>query len=64
MPLDEEDEELYIHSTEIGEFDHNLGPYPHEKWEVWCKVSNFITSDVLSKLDPISPQMFMIEDEY
>lgn len=64
IPVDSEQEEMYRRAVQMRDFDLNLGVYPYEKLDVWLKVSNYISQEVLSKLDPIQEQLYVIDEEY
>ena len=40
----------------------HIAPYPLEIYKIWCGLSNQITKDILSKIEPVKKNIFPISD--
>lgn len=46
----------------LKDLDRFLGPYPYEGYKKWVSLSNFITPELLDKLQPISKRICSVTD--
>jgi len=60
----EEDKEGFTIGVNNFDFEPFLGSYPKENVENWNDVSNFISSKILSKLEPITRKYITTTNEY
>jgi hypothetical protein len=55
IKLPEADECAYQEGVMNFDFDRNLGAYPLQTLHIWQSLSNYITLDVIQRLQPINP---------
>lgn len=53
----EEEEERYAHAVKCLEFDRQLGPYSLSEYGEWKRLSNYITKDVIERIEPIGGEI-------
>lgn len=51
--VDEDEMLRYAHGVKRLDFDNNLGAYPMDTYKKWLSLSNFITEDLMKRLQPI-----------
>ncbi|KAG2391308.1 uncharacterized protein HKW66_Vig0129310 [Vigna angularis] len=57
VKVSEEEEERYSQAVKNLEFDRQLGPYNISHYEDWKRLSNFITKNVIERLEPIGGEI-------
>lgn len=62
--LKEEDEKNFSIGITNLEFDAFLGNYPFDQIETWKELSNYITGDIIDKIQPISKKYITTSREY
>ena len=53
-PLSESDEIAYSEGVRKYEFDSNLGAYSTQELQQWVCLTNFISNEVIDRLEPIA----------
>jgi len=62
--LKEEDEKNFSIGLNNLDFDAYLGSYPFEQYDDWKDLTNYITIDVIDKIQPISKKFITTSKEY
>uniref|UniRef100_A0A7C8ZTH8 Protein AAR2 homolog n=1 Tax=Opuntia streptacantha TaxID=393608 RepID=A0A7C8ZTH8_OPUST len=57
IKVPEEEEERYAQAVKCLEFDRQLGPYLLDEYGDWKRLSNFITKDVIERIEPIGGEI-------
>ncbi|XP_020523331.1 protein AAR2 homolog isoform X5 [Amborella trichopoda] len=55
--LSEDEEECYSMAVKNLEFDHQLGPYGLIQFWDWIHISNYVTKDVIKRIEPIGGEI-------
>ena len=48
----------YVKGVKNFDFDIYLGPYPYERFKVWKELSNYISEEVLDKIEPVDKSIY------
>eukprot|EP00916_Digyalum_oweni_P003396 GHVL01006145.1.p1 GENE.GHVL01006145.1~~GHVL01006145.1.p1 ORF type:complete len:388 (+),score=74.12 GHVL01006145.1:45-1208(+) len=62
--IEEDEQDRYQEGVFRMEFDLNLGNYPSKWYDQWTEMSRFITSPIISKLEPINKWVSTKCEEY
>ncbi|KAJ8442453.1 LOW QUALITY PROTEIN: hypothetical protein Cgig2_022336 [Carnegiea gigantea] len=57
IKVPEEEEERYAQAVKCLEFDRQLGPYSLDEYGDWKRLSNYITKDVIERIEPIGGEI-------
>ncbi|KAJ4823628.1 hypothetical protein Tsubulata_032163, partial [Turnera subulata] len=57
VKVSEEEEERFSQAVKSLEFDRHLGPYNHSQYGDWKRLSNYVTKDVIERLEPIGGEI-------
>ncbi|KAK1298743.1 hypothetical protein QJS10_CPB14g00318 [Acorus calamus] len=57
IKLSEDEEERYVVAVKKMEFDHQLGPYALDRYGEWRQISNYITEDIVERIEPIGGEI-------
>ncbi|KAK1320747.1 hypothetical protein QJS10_CPA03g00497 [Acorus calamus] len=57
IKLFEDEEERYVVAVKKMEFDHQLGPYALDRYGEWRQISNYITKDIVERIEPIGGEI-------
>ncbi|XP_010528522.1 PREDICTED: protein AAR2 homolog isoform X2 [Tarenaya hassleriana] len=58
--VSEEEEERYAQAIRNLEFDRYLGPYNLSQYATWKQLSNYITKDIVEKIEPVGGEITVI----
>ncbi|XP_068637838.1 uncharacterized protein [Aristolochia californica] len=53
VKLSEDEENRYGEAVKNLEFDHQLGPYPLEHYGEWKRLSNYLSKEIIKRIEPI-----------
>ncbi|XP_056011671.1 protein AAR2 homolog isoform X2 [Ostrea edulis] len=56
------DDDIQRIKDNLKELDRFLGPYPYDRYRKWVSLSNFITPELLDKLQPLSKRISSVTD--
>lgn len=57
IKVSEEEEERYAQAVQCLEFDRQLGPYSLGEYGDWKRLSNYISKDVIERIEPIGGEI-------
>lgn len=64
MTLEQDDELRYAEGVRQYDFDHNLGPYPQDKYANWLDLTRHLSAKTINRVEPLLKNVSHKSQEY